>query len=226
MNTKLKQKYLNIIQSKNKLELTIYTLIDEKEELNFIIQTILEKYNKIDLLSTIYTSLKELILNGVKANIKRLFFTELNLELNDAKDYEKGMRLFKESLSENWIKSFDKKIKKESLFVKLIIWHNSYRFKIKVVNNIALTDNEDKRIREKFKRASQYDSLADFYLDTQDNTEGAGMGITLILMMLKAENLDTHLFTIYIDKQKHTTAKLIFPFSEDYKLVREKYSRA
>ena len=53
------------------------------------------------------------------------------------------------------------------------------------IDDSFLSEKEDKRIRGKFAKGSQYDNIAEFYMDTMDNAEGAGLGITLILMLIK-----------------------------------------
>ncbi len=45
--------------------------------------------------STIYTIVKDLILNGVKANLKRLFFQEIHSDITHPSDYELGVRMYK-----------------------------------------------------------------------------------------------------------------------------------
>ena len=68
---------------------------DVENTLDKIISRILDKYNRPDLKSLVYTCTKELAINGTKANLKRIFFLENGLNISMTEDYERGMELYK-----------------------------------------------------------------------------------------------------------------------------------
>ena len=212
------------VEKEQPIRVQLYALLSKsEEELNYIVTAILDKYQKEHYLGALYTAVKELALNGAKANIKRILFEEQGIDLDDDQDYQKGMALFRQKLSEQWIFEYANKAKDVNLYVEVIFNFNEDRIVVEVKNNCALSKKEDRRIREKFKSGSQFDNIAEFYLSTQDNTEGAGMGITLILMLLKAEGIDPHLFTIQSDYRNYTIAKLEFPLKEEHKTGRQRF---
>lgn len=71
----------------------------------------------------------------------------------------------------------------------------------------------------------RYDDIAQFYMEGGDSSEGAGMGIVLVTMMLKAQEIDPHLFTIRSDYREKTLARVEFPLSPDYQPNRQRLIR-
>lgn len=207
------------------IRVRLYALLQKtEEELNTIVTSVLDKYNKPDLLGAVYTSVKELALNGAKANIKRILFHEMDIDPENEESYKEGMAAFKTKLTEEFISDYANKARNANLFVDVKFDYNPDRLIVEVINNSAMSEKEDYRVREKFKKGSQYDNIAEFYMDMQDNAEGAGMGITLILMLLKAEGIDPHLFTIKSDYKTKTYAKVEFPLSDSYVPERKSFS--
>lgn len=220
-----REKIEKAIEAEQPIKFRLYALLqDTEDDVNFIATEILNRYKKPELLSPVYTAIKELALNGAKANIKRVLFKELEIDENNPDSYEEGMRTFKEKLAESFVKEYAIKAKEMGLFVDVKFDYNRHRLIIEVENNSFLSEKEDKRIRGKFAKGSTYDNIAEFYMDTMDNAEGAGLGITLILMLIKAEGIDPHVFTIKSDFKTKTVAKLEFPLSASYKTSRERFA--
>jgi len=84
-----------------------------------------------------------------------------------------------------------------------------------------LLQKEEERIREKFIKAKKYDNLFEFYVDHGDNTEGAGMGITMVEILLAQSGFDRHIFTIYSSKiKRETVAKVELPMHPEHVPIR------
>jgi hypothetical protein len=62
---------------------------------------ILSRNNIVFLQSTIITVLRELIVNAVKANSKRVYFRNKNLDMNNESEYSKGMENSRNTLPAN-----------------------------------------------------------------------------------------------------------------------------
>jgi hypothetical protein len=199
-----------------------YTMSSDVENtLDKVITTILEKYNRVDLKSLVYTCTKELAINGTKANLKRIFFDEQKLDINNDEDYKKGIELYKQIMREDVTVKYGKKAKKIGLYVKISFIHNGSSLKIEVTNNTAIAVQEEARLREKLAMTMQYDDLMEYYTDNADDTEGSGMGIALIIILLRGENVDPNLFRIEIAGDT-TTARIEIPMSETYVSKRRK----
>jgi len=188
---------------------------DVENTLDKIVSRILDKYGRPDLKSLVYTCTKELAINGTKANLKRIFFLENGLDIALEEDYEKGMDLYKNNMQEEITLQYGIKAKQQGLFVKISFVYNEDVLKIEVTNNTGITKQEEKRLREKLKKTMKYDDLMQYYLDNSDDTEGSGMGIALIIILLKGEKIDPNLFRMCIN-ENITTAKIEIPMSEAF----------
>ncbi|MBN1698432.1 MAG: hypothetical protein JW881_13035 [Spirochaetales bacterium] len=186
-----------------------------------VIQCLLEKYNKEDLKSVVYTCIKELMINGTKANIKRIFFEENGLDIYNETDYKKGIALYKEVMKEELTLEYGKRAKLKGLYVKVNFIHSAEVLKIEIVNNTEITPQEEVRLREKFANIMKYDDLMQYYMDYGDDTEGAGMGLALIMILLMAEGIDPGFFRVGISNNA-TVAKLEIPIVENYECDRDR----
>lgn len=185
-----------------------------QESIHFLVDTILKQYNRVDMKECIYSSMKELVINGIKANVKHIIFKDNKIDQTEEKSYAKGLELVKDVLNEKNIVNLEKIALEKNLHIKLDILHSEDRLIIIVENNTPMSEVEDKRIREKFEAALKYDSIADYYMNNLDDTEGQGIGITMIVLMLKGNNIDPHAFTFDPKKKHSTKAKIEFPIKE------------
>src|SRR5690606_32353268 len=96
-------------------------------------------------------------LNGTKANIKRIIFADEKIDVANQADYERGMELFRQSLSETWIKKFSHRLTEGGYQVTIQFIRSNNRLIIEVVNNTAVTDVEATRIREKLRECMGYE---------------------------------------------------------------------
>lgn len=224
IDPKLKAAIDSAIEKEHLVRIRAYAVITATESgLSYIVDTILRKYGREDMIGPVYTSVKELSLNGAKANFKRILFEDENLNAENDEEYDKGMELFKHNLNENWVLEYGKKSKTRRLYVDIFFDFNRDRLIVEVLNNRPISQKEDQRIREKFHTAMRYDDIAQFYMEGGDSSEGAGMGIVLVTMMLKAQQIDPHLFTIRSDYREKTLARVEFPLSPDYQPNRQRF---
>lgn len=224
MDFAVKRKLDEAVVADKPIRIRAYAIIPSTEEaMNYAIESALLKFNREDLAAPAYTVAKEMAINGAKANIKRILFAENNINIHNMDEYERGMEIFRKNMSEEWMHQYALKAREMNLYVDILLDFNPHRMIIEVINNCPISHKEHDRIREKFSKAIHYDDIAQFYLEGGDNEEGAGMGIVLITMLLKAQNIDPHLFTIHSDYGSKTIARVEFPISEEYMSRRKRY---
>ncbi len=179
-----------------------------------VIDALLEKYNKAELTDAFYSSIKEMIINGIKANVKHYYFLKNNIQADSEEDLKKGFEQIRYLMDEKGLEEFESIARKHNLHINVSILHNEERIMVIVENSSPLSEYEDLRIRDKFNKALRYDSIVDYYMENADDTEGSGLGITMIVLMLKGYGIDPHAFTVDSKNRKSTIAKIEFPISE------------
>lgn len=208
--------------------LQTYVLGDSGEtKLKYIISNILKRYHREDLMELLYTAAKELIVNSTKAAIKRIVFADQGYSIEAKDEYEKGMGDFKANLTDKKFPFYRSRMKIDNLCVYIRFSYDQNRIILRITNNFPLSRFEEARIREKFINAKKFDNLFEYFQEHGDNTEGAGMGITMVEILLAQSGFDRHLFTIYSsDRKGETTARLEIPLSTDHKPRRTLYKRS
>ncbi|MCE9597951.1 MAG: hypothetical protein K8S54_08280 [Spirochaetia bacterium] len=207
------------------LSVQTYYLSDYGEKvLNLVTSAILNKFNRGDLIDIVYTSTKELVINATKSNLKRVLFTKIGLDLNNPDNYHEGMLKFKDELKEANIRKYKELFREYKFTVTVTFYYSPDVLNIKIKNNTQLIPQEEERIREKFKKAVSYANLFDFYLEHGDDTEGAGMGLTLVGILLNQSGIDKHQFTLYSNPSyNETTARIEIPLTNEYITRRERF---
>ncbi len=199
----------------NSIPLTFktYTLPHETEEyLDKVLELFLKELGQEQIKDTLSYCMRELAVNAKKANTKRVYFLEKGLDLNDPKDYEEGMKTFKEDTLNN-IQYYLQKQKELGLYIKIIFHTKAKTFTIAVRNNVEITKKEQIRIYDRIARSRAFTSLEEAFSSVLDNSEGAGLGIVILILMLKKIGLDEDAFSVDLEDGE-TVAKIVVPFSE------------
>jgi putative nucleotidyltransferase with HDIG domain len=199
-------------QSSLPLTFKTYTLPHETEEyLEEVLQAFLEELGFPEIKDQLAYCLRELAVNAKKANTKRAYFHERGLDLNDAADYAKGMTTFKEDTLAN-IKHYLQLQKEMGLFLRVVFHSRAKTFALSVRNNVEITKIEQIRIFDRIARSRAFTSMEEAFATVLDNTEGAGLGIVILMLMLKKIGLDEDAFAIDVEDGE-TVATLNVPFS-------------
>ena len=176
------------VRERKPIDFFCYTLTpDQKTRFQKILSIFLQECNQMHLYNYLSYCLFELLDNASKANAKRIFFKENNLDINDENDYKNGMKSFRETLIEN-TSHYEEKLEEGELRVHLLLTANDI-ISVTVTNNTKITDSEYARIQDKIERTKIYQTMADAMADI-DQTEGSGLGIITVLVMLKKLGLD------------------------------------
>ncbi len=180
----------------------------------FISEIFLETARE-DFIDPIYSCVKELVVNATKANLKRVFFLKNHLDINNMGEYVNGLIEFKEMLEKQEYEKYEKMLKEHDLWVEFRVnWHKN-AIVFEVINNSEIIAIEEYRVRMKLKLAMEYTDLAQYYAEQMDTTEGAGLGIALVVLLLRGMGLDPSLFRIG-SKHGVTVARIEVPLVDGY----------
>lgn len=209
-----KQKIRMAISSGVPLSITTYTLPHNMEVyMSEVLTTFFTELHQEQMIQYITYCQNELITNAKKANTKRIYFKEKGLDINSYQDYEEGMRTFKEETLSN-INYYLTKQKEEGLYIRLIIQVKNNVIRMEVQNNSALTYTEYKRIHDKICRAQQYTSVEETLSSVLDESEGAGLGLIIMILMLRKLGMSENNFQTLCVKGV-TVTRLFLPISTD-----------
>ncbi|MDL2229656.1 HDOD domain-containing protein [Treponema sp. OttesenSCG-928-L16] len=201
------------VQSGIPLTITTYTLPHEIEVyIEQVLEVFLKNVGQEKLKDYIVYCVQELAVNAKKANTKRVYFIERGLDLNSPEDYKLGMSTFKEDTLNN-IAHYLQMQKEKGLYIKLILQIKKNIIHIEVRNNVAVTKTELIRIHDKLARSRQYNNLEDALSQVLDDSEGAGLGLVILVLMLKKIGLDEDCFDI-LSSDKETIARIIIPLDQ------------
>lgn len=186
-----------------------YNSQETNKFLNSIFIKVLSKSDQDYLQGMVETILREMIINAVKANSKRVFFKIKDLDIYDENDYNKGMEEFKTFLlSEN--EKLADELKKYGYKVEICLKKDTDGFRIMVRNNSPLLPFENTRIKERIDKARSYNDFDEIYMDIADDSEGEGLGIPLTVLFLKNSGIGVESFNIKTDG-KITQSEFIIP---------------
>jgi putative nucleotidyltransferase with HDIG domain len=198
------------VQSGIPLTITTFTLPHEIEMyIGQVLDVFLRQVEQERLKDYLVYCVQELAVNAKKANTKRVYFIERGLDLSNPDDYRLGMRSFKTDTLNN-IAHYLQMQKENGLYIKLRLQNRNNIICIEVRNNVAVSRTELIRIHDKLARSRQYKSLDDALSQVLDDTEGAGLGLVIMMLMLKKMGLTEECFDI-LGTGKETIARIIVP---------------
>jgi len=166
--------------------------------INSILSRELAKHDLEYLIYSVITILRELIVNSLKANAKRIFFQINNININDHVLYKEGVERFKEEVVGDFDTIRDEILASEHT-INLNIAEESDFLLFSVKNSVPVIPEELIRINMRLAIAAQKSTFNDIYEKIEDETEGAGLGLALIVMFLKSMGIDPSVFTIKSD---------------------------
>jgi putative nucleotidyltransferase with HDIG domain len=180
--------------------------------LDRILEVYLVELGQEKILEPLSYCLKELIVNAQKANTKRLYFEEKGLDILSDADYDRGMADFRRESAErleHWLAL----LKERNLFIGVTFHTTGGRLAISVRNSAELTPREQARIYDRIARARAFHSFVEALAQPIDASEGAGLGILILLQFLKRIGLGEEAFSIEV-QDGGTTASLVIPMNQ------------
>lgn len=182
---KAASKKLKIKDLEWRITVRLYEIDRAKEKLiREVVELLLARQNLENLASEIYVCLKELIINSSKANYKILFekYVTRPMGITADRNYVEFLKLFKEEIETNGKDRLSGFAQKDDMFFNVFFQSTNNSIAIWVSNYSVISKIEKMRLLKKF-----HESAANSGMDLSDDdySEGAGMGIRLVLKVLK-----------------------------------------
>jgi hypothetical protein len=172
----------------------LYDLDPKKGELiRKIIAMLLSKQDLQMFMPDLFTCLKELAINASKANYKILFAKHVaeTLAISVEKNYNEFLFRFKEEIEENGNKNLLEFAKRDDRFITITFQSAADSIEIWVTNNQAVSAIEKIQILKKIGIGVERDNDSFVNLD-DDLTEGAGLGLNLVIRILQKYSNEKH----------------------------------
>jgi len=184
---------------------SLFPLVDR------ILEMYLAELGQERLLEPLSFCLKELISNAQKANAKRIYFQERGLEISRQADYERGMRDFLRELSGN-LDHFLDKLRERHFTIDVALHATAEALTVSVRNDAELAPAERRRIEERINRSRGFHSFFEALETSVDTTEGAGLGIMMLIQFLKRIGLGENALSIRTGRGG-TLSSIMIPIS-------------
>jgi HD-like signal output (HDOD) protein len=175
-----------------------------------ILHHYLEKFDILYIKDTVLTVMKELINNSIKANLKRLYFKTKGLDINKTEDYRTGMETFKNEIYSRESDEYFQKASGSNLIVRVAFKSTASLLHVNIINNTPILDNELKKIQSRISKAYKYTDISEAFDDVLDDSEGAGLGLIMTMMLFKNSGFPAEAFKIY-KKDSLTIATISIP---------------
>lgn len=202
------------VEAEIPLSITTYTLPHEMELYQAeVLNAFLKELKQESLSEYLVYCLNELTTNAKKANTKRVYFKQKNLNINNVDDYEVGMQTFKSETLNN-INYYLKLQQEQKLYIKIIFQHINNCIKIEIRNNSPITFFEYKRVHDKLARSQRYAAIDEAFSEVLDDTEGAGLGIVIMMLMLKKIGLNNDMIHFFCENEE-TIARICLPLNDN-----------
>lgn len=205
-----KEKVLHAARHGIKVDVKTYQLPRETEmHLEEILAVFLQELGQSELQDHIIYCLRELTVNAKKANTKRVYFKEQNLDINKPADYEKGMKTFKQDTLDK-IQHYLQLQEKHNLYIVVSFLIKDNNFTLTVRNNVPIAQKELNRVFDRIARSRAFESMEEAFSEVLDDSEGAGLGIVIMILMLRKMGLTEKAYDL-ASKDDETVATLTIP---------------
>lgn len=207
-----------IKKSGRNTSISFFTLDTKAEEsVRQEIETIFKNRRKDDMKDIIYTCVKELMVNASKSNIKKTFFVEAKINEQDREIYEIAKTKVKKLMTDHYFCYLREKLRKHGNNVEVDIEDLEKGIVISVKNPTPMYDDEERKVRENLSKAMQSDELdlTLFYSDDGKDSEGASLGLILVVNLLRQMNINPALFRVGV-VEGNTVARIEIPLAEGY----------
>lgn len=179
-------KKLSIQDLEWRITLRLYDLDPKKGELiRKIITMLLSRQNLQIFAVELFACLKELAINASKANYKILYQKYVTSKEGITADgnYVKFLEMFRDEIDENGNSRLLELARKDDRFISIVFQSSKDSVEIWITNNQNISPIEKKQLLKKlgYQNVSQNENS----YETDDYTEGAGLGLSIVLNALR-----------------------------------------
>ncbi len=168
-----------------RINLRLYDLDrDNSSLIRKIIEMLLTKQNLQPIAFEMFTCLKELAINASKANYKILFekFITIPQGINTKNNYVHFLNMFKDEIEEHGNTRLFELAKAKDKYINITFQSTNSGIEMWVTNNQNISVIEKQAILKRLGHDANFNAAA--FMD-DETTEGAGLGLMLILQILK-----------------------------------------
>lgn len=169
---------------------------DTDSQIIKILHRYLEHYDLLFHKDTIISIIREVINNAIKANLKRLYFEQKELDINNMKSYRDGMERFKEDVFQNTENEYINSLSTSKYVVRVNFSVRNESLIISIMNNAPILESELNKIKARVSKAFKYQDISEAFADVLDDSEGAGLGLIMAMMLLKSSGFPKESFSI------------------------------
>jgi hypothetical protein len=174
---------------------------DERKYIDRVLDIFLEEAGLEVYKQKLSYCVHELAGNAIKGNTKRVYFEEKGLNIHNESEYWIGMEGFRRETVDR-ISHYLRRQRELGLKIKLQFKLNGPNVMIGIRQNIGLTRIERDRIRTKLSVSGQYGDMTEAYARIEDSSEGAGLGIVMMIMMLRNIGLNRDVIRYYFGEEE------------------------
>lgn len=159
----------------------------EMEQVRRVTEILLQENNLTHFSAFANTVIKEFLQNGAKATQKRIFFKNNGLDID--KNHKQAIEQFKESMSSGEIHSH--LLTKDMDFLVELNFQeiDKKSLLISVRNHGEMNASEIKNVNFMIDRGRRTAEVSDLLSDETSNKEGGGLGLSMIVILMKKLNL-------------------------------------
>ncbi len=204
----------------NQLSKTFCIRLSFQEERDRLRETLveIEDISKVEgIADTLELVIGELANNAIKSNIKRIFFEAKGYSFETEEDYEAGLKAFNTNFSHLNFTHYQKAMSLLDMKVEINVNLNEKYLVIELCNKNTMSEIEEKYLRNKLKLVMKKmpSDMLDLYVHYGDEIASDGLGLTIIIDLIRNLGFDPKSFTVY-NEEKHTKARLEFPLDTKY----------
>jgi len=187
----------------------------EEKQVRDAIYKITDAFGGRKLAPVVYTMVRELAVNALKAVYKKIFYERVIEELGIPEvSYTEWLELFKAEIDARRAENFSRIAREEGIGISVYIRFNEEKLSIKIVNQGQPSELELARIKQAIEKSRSVENMRALMEEQEasdSHAEGAGMGIPMCILTLRGLHISPDNFSIEL-KAAQTIATLELPW--------------